>query len=128
MKPIEKIGVLTGVALAVHLSLFPTAASAQTAASAETPAAAEGLMLEEIVVTSQRREENLQDVPLSVSAMSGDLLSASGVLDISRLKLLVPGTNFGQTGAYAHVAIRGARNETIQVNNQPNVSNYIDGI
>ena len=50
------------------------------------------------------------------------------MLDISRLKLLVPGMNFGQTGAYAHVAVRGARTEAIQVNTQPIISYYTDGI
>ena len=116
MKPIESIGVMTSVALAVHLALFPTSASA------------EGLVLEEVLVTAQRREQNVQDIPLSVSALSADVLRDGGVLDISRLKLLVPGMNFGQTGSYAHVAIRGARTEAIQVNTQPIISNYIDGI
>ncbi len=128
MKPIESIGVLTGVALAVHLALFPTAVSAQTADSADSTDSAEGLVLEEVIVTAQRREQNVQDVPLTVSAISADSLKDGGVLDISRLKLLVPGMNFGQTGAYAHVAIRGARTEAIQVNTQPIVSSYVDGI
>jgi len=128
MKPIENIGALTGVALAVHMALYPTAASAQTAVTAETPAAAEERILEEVVVTAQRREENIQDVPLSVSAISGTGLEDGGVLDISRLKFLVPGMNFGQTGSYSHISIRGARTEAIQVNSQPIVSNYSDGI
>jgi len=121
-KPIESIGVLTSVALAVQLACLPTTASAQDTASTEK------LVLDEIIVTAQKREQNIQDIPLSVSAISGDVLSGSAVLDISRLKLLVPGMNFGQTGAYAHVAIRGARTEAIQVNSQPIVSNYSDGI
>ena len=102
MNPIEKIGVVTSVALAVHLALFPTSASAATAAE-------EGLVLEEVIVTAQRREQNIQDIPLSVSAISADMLNNGGVLDVSRLKLFVPGMNFGQTGAYAHITLRGAR-------------------
>ena len=43
-----------------------------------TPAIAqENIMLEEVVVTAQRREQNLQDVPVSVTAFSGATLSAS---------------------------------------------------
>ncbi len=121
-KSLQKTAVSCAVATAVHLAIFPAAALAQGADSADS------MVLEEIIVTAQRREQNIQDIPLSVTAISGDLLSANGVLDISRLKLLVPGTNFGQTGAYAHVAIRGARTEAIQVNSQPIVSNYSDGI
>jgi len=86
------------------------------------------LVLDEIIVTAQRREQNIQDIPLSVSAISASSLSDGGVLDISRLKLLVPGMNFGQTGVYAHVAVRGARTEAIQVNTQPIISSYSDGI
>ncbi len=116
MKPVERVSAVTSVALAVQLACFPNTASAQ------------GTQLEEILVTAQRREQNVQDIPLSVTAISGDLLSGSGVLDISRLKLLVPGMNFGQTGAYSHISIRGGRTEAIQVNSQPIVSNYSDGI
>jgi len=121
-KPIESIGVITSVALAVQLACLPTTASAQGTDSADS------MVLDEILVTAQRREQNIQDVPISVTAISGDLLSGGGVLDVSRLKLLVPGMNFGQTGAYAHIAVRGARTEAIQVNTQPIISNYIDGI
>ena len=100
---IQKTAVRCAVATAVHLAIFPAAAVAQGADSADS------MVLDEIVVTAQRREQNIQDIPLSVSALSADALRDGGVLDISRLKLLVPGMNFGQTGAYAHVAIRGAR-------------------
>jgi len=110
------------VATAVHLAIFPATASAQGTDSADT------LMLDEIIVTSQRREQNIQDVPLSVSALSADILRDGGVLDNSSLKLLVPGMNFGQQGSYAYIAIRGARTESVQVNTQPIVSNYMDGI
>ncbi len=64
MKPLESIGAMTSLALAVHLALFPTTASAQTTASED------GLQLEEVIVTAQRREQNIQDIPLSVSALS----------------------------------------------------------
>ncbi len=113
---------MTSLALAVHLALFPSTASAQTTAPVDA------MQLEEVIVTAQRREQNVQDIPLSVSALTADTLRDGGVLDISRLKLLVPGMNLGQTGVYAHVAIRGARSEAVQVNSQPIISSYSDGI
>jgi len=116
MKPGKNIFVLTSMALAMQLAIHPTTASAQ------------GMMLEEIIVTAQRREQSLQDVPLSVSALTADSLRDGGVMDASRLKILVPGMNFGQTGSYAHLAIRGARTESVQMNSQPIISSYIDGI
>jgi len=86
------------------------------------------LMLEEIIVTAQRREETVQSVPLSVTAVTGERLSTGGVFDVSRLKLLVPGLNYGQTGSSSHLAIRGARTEGILLNVQPIISFYSDGI
>lgn len=84
--------------------------------------------LEEIVVTAQKREESIQDIPLSITAISGEILGDSGVLNVSRLKLLTPGLNFGQTGASAQLAIRGARTEGILQNVQPVISFYNDEI
>ncbi len=121
-KSLQKIAVRCAVATAVHLAIFPAAALAQGTDSADS------MVLDEIIVTSQRRAQNIQDIPLSVSALSADALRDGGVLDISRLKLLVPGMNLGQTGVYAHVAIRGARSEGVQVNTQPIISSYSDGI
>ncbi len=121
-KSLYKTTVSCAVATAVHLAIFPAAALAQGTDSADS------MVLDEIIVTSQRREQNIQDIPLSVTALSADTLRDGGVLDISRLKLLVPGMNLGQTGVYAHVAIRGARSEGVQVNTQPIISSYSDGI
>lgn len=64
MNPTENIWIMTGVALAVQLANVSTVSAA----------AAEELLIEEVIVTAQRREQNLQDVPLSVSAISGDSL------------------------------------------------------
>jgi len=122
-KSLQKSTLSCAVATAVHLAIFPGAALAQGTDSAD-----DGTRLDEIVVTAQRREQNLQDVPLSVSAISSDRLGAAGVIDNSSLKLLVPGMNFGQQGSYAYIAIRGARTEGVQVNTQPIISNYMDGI
>lgn len=64
------------VALAVSSSLVPVAALAQVASDdtiADTAAAPSG-GLDDIVVTARRRSENLQDVPLAVTAFSSEAL------------------------------------------------------
>lgn len=45
----------------------------------------------EIVVTARRRAENLQDVPISITAVSGDTLAAQGVGDLKDFSKFVPG-------------------------------------
>lgn len=84
--------------------------------------------IEEIVVTAQRREESLQDVPLSVTAISGEELRNKDLRDITRLEQTVPGLRVGRSGPAGRPAIRGVYTETIQANSDPRIGFYIDEI
>ncbi|MEE4212068.1 MAG: TonB-dependent receptor [Parvularcula sp.] len=81
-----------------------------------------------IIVTAQKREQNIQDVPLSITAIGGEDLEASGIVDLSRLEQRVPGLQFGQSGSDARPAIRGARTENISVQQDPVIGFFVDGI
>ena len=70
-------------------------------ASADAPA------LEEIVVTAQRREERLRDVPISVTALSGDDLEKAGVENVHGLQNVTPGLQMERIGTYQIPALRG---------------------
>ena len=52
-------------------------------------------VLEEVIVTAQKRQTNLQKTALSVSALSGDELTNRQITDISGVALAVPNMNFG---------------------------------
>jgi iron complex outermembrane receptor protein len=69
-------------------------ALAATGVLAPTANAQEGV-LEEIIVTAQKREQNIQDVPISISTLSGDILRMfeSGGEDIRMLSARIPGLN-----------------------------------
>jgi iron complex outermembrane recepter protein len=86
-------------------------ALAPVAMAQERPPAGEtGQALEEIVVTSQRRTERLQEVPISVSAYSQQALDNQGVRDIQDVARLTPGVVFtrGQfSSESSNIAIRG---------------------
>jgi iron complex outermembrane receptor protein len=84
--------------------------------------------IEEIIVTAQRREENLQDVPISVSAFTAEQMAARGTNDISRLEGQVPGFTFGRSGSDARPAIRGVRTENVGVNGDTTIGFFIDGV
>ncbi len=89
--------VLSGVAL-----LASGQVAAQQSASAQA-------MLEEIVVTARRREENLQDLPLSIAAINADAIEAQGILSIEDASDFVPNVTL-TTSDRAHntrVIIRG---------------------
>lgn len=64
--------------------------------------------LEEIVVTAQKRKESIQDVPMSITAMSGDELNARGISSIRDLSFAVPGLAVTEMGPGQQlVSIRG---------------------
>jgi iron complex outermembrane recepter protein len=79
---------LTAAIFGVAMSFGLGHAGAQEAASASTPATSSDL--EEIVITAQKRVENVQDVPHQVSVVSQESLDASGVTDIQDLGRIVP--------------------------------------
>ena len=74
------------------LGAAATPALAQDAAT--QPAAADDTQVSEIIVTAQRREERLQDVPLSIAALTGEELRNSDIRDVTRLEQAVPGLRF----------------------------------
>ncbi len=99
-----------------------------TAILAASAAVSADILLEEIVVTAQKREQNLQDVPLSITALSGAALQRAGVTDIASIETLTPGLQFGQSGNDARPSIRGARTENVSVQQDPVIGFFVDGI
>ena len=89
---------------------------------------AEDAPLGEIVVTAQRREESLQDVPISIVAIGNEELRNRNVTDVSRLEQVAPGLQLGRSGTDARPAIRGTYTEQIQGNSDPRIGFYIDEI
>ncbi|MCZ8130845.1 MAG: TonB-dependent receptor [Steroidobacteraceae bacterium] len=90
--------------------------------------APEAAGLEEIVVTAQRREENLQDVPLAVTALTAETLAQNDIRDLSRVELLTPGFSFGKSGSDARPAIRGVRTENVGVSGDPTIGFFVDNV
>ena len=84
-------------------------------------------LVEEIVVTAQKREENLQDVPISVQAFSGEMLDALGVGDQTDLQRITPGLNVTNQVSYVMTFLRGVGTDAT-IAAEPSVATYIDGI
>ena len=70
--------------------------------------------LEEIVVTAQRREQNLQDVPISITAFRGDLIAQTNIRSAIDYLALTPNVSFTEDGQFgkkgAGISIRGINN------------------
>ena len=117
--------------LLVSTTILMTAAIPSISyAQSTAPAAVEDdtTGIDEIVVTAQRREENLQDVPISVSAFGAKQIAEKGLTDVSRLEGLVPGFTFGRSGVDSRPAIRGVRTENVGINADTTIGFFIDGI
>lgn len=102
-------------------------AAAQQAAKAPPEAgASDGL--EDIVVTAQKRSQNLQDVSATVQALTGEALAKSGINDVSRLEQLSPGLVFAKGGNDAKIALRGANSNSTFADNTSIVGFFVDGV
>jgi len=80
------------------------------------------------VVTAQKREENLQDVPISVSAFSGDNLEARGVDDPKALEKITPGLSYSGFVGYSIIYLRGVGTDVFIPSADTSVATYIDGV
>jgi iron complex outermembrane receptor protein len=83
----------------------------------------------EVTVTAQKRSENLQDVPVAVTALGANALDMGGVGSITDLNNVVPGINFTTAlGAYAQPVIRGVGTASHGPGVENPVATYIDGV
>src|SRR6202049_4778231 len=92
---IRRVPLRQGVALV--LALYGAIASGSSSAQQAAPPAANQPALTEIIVTAQKREQNIQDVPISVIALSAQQLKEGGVTDIKNLQALTPGLTVTST-------------------------------
>jgi iron complex outermembrane receptor protein len=104
------------------LSLAVTVASALA-----LPQQALSQKLEEVVVTAQKRAQSLQDVPISISALSGDKLNDAIITRTSDLSSYVPNLTMSEAAIGTNVFIRGVGSQVNQGFEQ-SVSTYVDGV
>ncbi len=90
-------------------------------------AGAESLALEEIVVTAQKRAESLQDVPISVSAMSGEKIAEAGIPGMGDFSAYVPNFNVTQNAIGDVISIRGIQSG-ILASIEQSVGTFVDGV
>ena len=86
--------------------------------------------IEEIVVQAQRRDQNLSDVPVSVSVISGAEIDAAGIKDMFDMQQNVPGLIVGQsqTTTSSNFAIRGIGSTANNFGVESSVGLYVDGV
>ncbi|TXS89824.1 TonB-dependent receptor [Parahaliea maris] len=86
--------------------------------------------LEEVIVTAQKREQNLQAVPIAVTALTADTLRAFRVTNVEGLSNLAPNLNVQQQGrgTLPHINIRGVSSAVADAAVDPKIATYLDGV
>lgn len=115
----------TGIVIALATAAAQAAAQERPAQERQDP-----VTLSKITVTAQKREEALQDVPVTVTAVSEELLRDTGVRDVKDLQVLVPGLTVTSTQneAITTARIRGIGTVGDNVGLESSVGVVIDGV
>ena len=119
----------------IRFVLLGTAALLPAAALAQSPVAPEGeeavpeSVGNEIVVTAQKIEQRAQDVPITISALTGERISDLGVTDLDELSNYVPGLNIQEQSANnPGIVIRGITSDSGSAQQGPRVTLYYNGV
>src|SRR5689334_24693082 len=119
------------IAFAVALALSGASLSAQAAddPSATSPESSSG-GLEEVVVTANKREESLQEVPLAVSAINKEALQAAGVTQFSDLGKVSPSLTIrpAEHPANSNVSLRGVGTFAFGIGVESSVAVLVDEV
>lgn len=115
-------------ALAGSGSLYQTSIASPAPAMADATELHDQNKIETIVVTAQKRSENLQNVPIAVSAVSGAQLARTGTNDLVNIRSLVPGLNVTSTNGRLTMSVRGIGSTATGSGIENPVALYIDGV
>ena len=90
--------------------------------------------IEEVVVTAQKREQNIQEVPITINAFSGVELDRRGLEDLSEIAQITPNLQIDTTSPFSGASsslvafIRGIGQSDFALNFDPGVGLYVDGV
>ncbi len=113
----------TSLALAIAAIL-----ASQAQAQAQQEVDENAGILEEVIVTASKREQAVQDLSMSVTALGMEALERAQVTDISRLDTMVPGLQFASSGNEVRLALRGTRQNNVGTEGEQAVGIFEDGV
>lgn len=114
----------SAIAVAAASPALAQSAPAQPAQGAAAQPAPESNQVETLVVTAEKREQSLQDVPVAVTAFTSAKRDIEGITSIQDFVNFTPGMNYSGTD---RVSLRGAGRNTFYIGNDPGVAEYTDG-
>lgn len=124
---IDKQEIHYGSKMGVPIAACLLALSIAGANSAAVAGSKSSFSLEEVVVTAQKRAEGLQDVPISIAAVSGDKIRSSGMSKLQDLSASVPTLHVGEATGTDQMYMRGI-GSGVNVGFEQSVGTVIDGV
>jgi len=116
-----------GILLLMSATMAPAQQATSDSTHAATSQAAPSSDIPEIIVTAQKREQSINDVGLTVAAVSAQQLETAGITDISELPRVVSGFSASRSNDGVPVfTIRGIGFNAVQISAAPTVSAYVD--
>jgi iron complex outermembrane receptor protein len=87
-------------------------------------------VLEEVIVTAQKREQSLQEVPIAVTAFSGEFLDKAGITDVFQMQSVAPSLKVSQSQSVAstNFSIRGFGTSSNSYGFESAVGLFVDGV
>lgn len=121
-----RVAMLASTAFAATWAIPAVAQDDDAAAAADEEEYAD----DAIIVTAQKRAQNIQDVPVAVSVVSGDALERQGGINIENAQYLVPSLNFRKSGTALNQSLylRGVGTTTFSIGGEPSVGTVLDGV
>lgn len=110
------------------LALFALSALARAASAQDAPAAAPTGGIEEITITAEKRETNLQETPVAVTAITAGAISDQGLEDFNDVQFIAPALVYGEIADMAQITMRGIGVDTSTIDAEPGVGLYQDGV
>ena len=108
--------------------LIAAGGSAHAAAADSSAAASEGVTaLGEVVVTAQKRSENLQKTPIAITAVTSDRIEQGNINQPVKLQFSVPSMTFGNEDGFTYLTLRGVGNDATSLA-ESSVATYQDGV
>jgi iron complex outermembrane receptor protein len=119
---------MRGLSFRVALLASACFVGAATVAHAQAAQTNEPAALEEVVVTAQKRSENVQNIPVAVTAVSAESLTKQGSANLQALQGSAPNVEINSSNAATGVAIRGIFSTNDGPQGDPAVAFHVDGV
>jgi iron complex outermembrane recepter protein len=116
---------LIALPLAAQETSSPESSPPQTSQAEQ---AAPKPLIEEIIITAEKREARVQETPIAVTALTSDMIEQGQVYSPAELQFNVPSMTYGNNAGYSFLTIRGVGTDLTTTSGEPSVATYEDGI